>query len=475
MKKKLVILHLDGLSYNNLQEALYKGYMPRVSKLLENDYSVRAYRSGIPSTTPYAQAGILYGDNNNIPSFTWFDKVSGVVVRFGGLSSFKKVAHKYFKGDIPLTKNGASIAACYPAEATETFALAYDEPNTHINNSNRRHVLLRWISNPLYILDWIRFTIFVVSKYTLLLLHIRLTGGKIAYKYFLAEVLQEVFLHHLTRYATAEAIKYKYPVIYAAFYAYDDAAHAFGPKAPVCFGMLRQLDKTISYIVKRAEKNKYELVLLSDHGQIETQPFNQRQKKSFGQILSAWLPTYDIDEYPGGHITPVKTSQDGEIVLTYSGGLAHMYFKSLQGKARYEQIEELVPGVIKKILGLPEIAFIVVKKNGKYVLMTKRKNFTFSSQSNQLKAYLKKFDDPEIVVKQLKRLASFKTAGDIILFGSFINGRQVNFENQVGGHGGIGGEQMQPFLITKKNWRAGQHNLHDSRDIYKLIKNQLNS
>ncbi len=91
----LVVIHIDGLGYDNLQKALAGGYLPFVKSLLENeDYEVLPYRCGIPSTTPYCQAGILYGDNAEIPSYRWWDKQAGLPISFGANSSFKHVAHR---------------------------------------------------------------------------------------------------------------------------------------------------------------------------------------------------------------------------------------------------------------------------------------------------------------------------------------------------------------------------------------------
>ncbi len=87
-KKKLLIVQIDGLSCDRLGRAMKNGYMPTLKKLVDSGgYKPVRFRTGIPSTTPFAQAGILYGDNFNIPSFTWFDKKTGVIIRFGGLNN----------------------------------------------------------------------------------------------------------------------------------------------------------------------------------------------------------------------------------------------------------------------------------------------------------------------------------------------------------------------------------------------------
>jgi len=108
----LVVLHIDGLGRDTLLRAVDEGGMPEVARLLrEEGYTALPYRCGIPSTTPFAQAGILYGDNREIPSFRWFDRDAGAVIGFGAGSTFKQFAHKYFRGTRPLCESGACIAA----------------------------------------------------------------------------------------------------------------------------------------------------------------------------------------------------------------------------------------------------------------------------------------------------------------------------------------------------------------------------
>src|SRR6267143_5630802 len=82
------------------------------------------------------------------------------------------------------------------------------------------------------------------------------------------------------------------------------------------------------------------------------------------------------------------------------------------------------------------------------------------------KPLLAKFDDPDILFSQLSRLNSFSMSGDLVVFGEFKDGKQVNFENQAGGHGSIGGEQAHPFVLAKRSWGLdlsevrGAHELH---------------
>jgi len=37
-------------------------------------------------------------------------------------------------------------------------------------------------------------------------------------------------------------------------------------------------------------------------------------------------------------------------------------------------------------------------------------------------------------------------------FGEYDGTMQVNFEDKVGGHGSIGGDQLHPFVLAKREW-----------------------
>ena len=64
MGKGLVVLHIDGLGADSLEQALHEGDMPFTQRMIDAEgYAIHRYRCGVPSTTPFAQAGILYGDN----------------------------------------------------------------------------------------------------------------------------------------------------------------------------------------------------------------------------------------------------------------------------------------------------------------------------------------------------------------------------------------------------------------------------
>jgi len=88
---------------------------------------------------------------------------------------------------------------------------------------------------------------------------------------------------------------------------------------------------------------------------------------------------------------------------------------------------------------------------------------------DELKALLAHYDDAEILLQQLTRLNSFQKAGDLVLFGAFVGGKQVNFENQDGGHGSIGGEQLHPFVFAKRDWGLDTSNVRGAHELHPIL------
>ena len=77
-ERGFIAIQIDGLSYPHLEMAMEMGYAPHLRRLVRRgEFILHPWRSGLPSTTPAVQAGIMYGNNEDIPAFRWYDKASG--------------------------------------------------------------------------------------------------------------------------------------------------------------------------------------------------------------------------------------------------------------------------------------------------------------------------------------------------------------------------------------------------------------
>lgn len=467
MSKKLVILHIDGLSANMLEQAMRDGNMPFTRDLMETEgYEVLPYRCGVPSTTPFAQAGILYGDNSEIPSFRWWDRERRVLVQFGAGSSFKKVADKYFQNSQPLTKGGACIAACFPAGAADDFGIAYQDRSYTQEPKSRSawHVLGPYLANPLHLGDWVWQTFAVAARTAQDVWHSRASGGHPSRTYVITDVIEEIFIHHLTRYAVLKAVHEGFAPIYAGFYAFDETAHAFGPSDPAAARILKHVDTTIKKIAN-ARGDQYELLVLSDHGQVDTLPFAARSRQPFGRVIASMVPGFRVQEMKGDTFGAEPSDARGTLNVTMSGGLSHIYFADRPTRLSYREVVELLPELAARLSRLLEVAFVMARE-GRDDVFIKDGNVL---GSDVVKPLLKAYDDPEILLSQLSRLNSFRTSGDLIVFGAFVEGKQVNFEDQAGGHGSIGGDQLHPFMLAKREWHLELNGIRGADELHAVL------
>ncbi len=74
----LLMVQLDGLSEPVLRWAVRAGNLPTLGHWLRaGSHTMRGWHTGLPSTTPASQAGILHGATRQVPGFRWYEKDTG--------------------------------------------------------------------------------------------------------------------------------------------------------------------------------------------------------------------------------------------------------------------------------------------------------------------------------------------------------------------------------------------------------------
>jgi hypothetical protein len=293
----------------------------------------------------------------------------------------------------------------------------------------------------------------------------RAAGHRPALSYTAADIAEEIFVHHLTRYAVLRALKERWRVVYAGFYAYDETAHAFGPDDRFSEHMLRHLDHTLQVLFEAA--GEYEVVVLSDHGQTPGVPFPARAGgKRLHELVSELVPGYEVRDLKGKRAGPRREALDGHLVIAASGGLAHLYLAEAQAPLDLEEVERRCPGLVEGLFGNGAIHFVVARRDDRAILLDADGERPLRSATSTLDA----FGDASILACQLDRLASFETAGDLILVGRFEDGRQVDFEAQRGAHGSLGGEQCHPFLLARSELGLDVSRVTDASELHALLR-----
>lgn len=120
----LVMLEIDGLSYHHIRKALEEGYMPNVKALIERrGYALSHVDCGLPSQTSACQAGIMFGDNFDIPAFRWYDKAQSRHYVSGNDAA--EINARYAKGQ-GLLRGGSSVNNMMNGDADVSLLTASD-------------------------------------------------------------------------------------------------------------------------------------------------------------------------------------------------------------------------------------------------------------------------------------------------------------------------------------------------------------
>jgi hypothetical protein len=140
----------------------------------------------------------------------------------------------------------------------------------------------------------------------------------------------------------------------------------------------------------------------------------------------------------------------------------------------HAEVERRFPNLLDGLARLRQVAMLMLRDGEEDVFITARGTV----RGDAIKPLLAAYDHPDVLFEQLTRLNSFRNAGDVIAFGAFIDGKQVNFENQAGGHGSIGGEQLHPFVLAKKEWAldlSGVRAAHQLHPVLSDLRDRLAS
>jgi len=132
-------------------------------------------------------------------------------------------------------------------------------------------------------------------------------------------------------------------------------------------------------------------------------------------------------------------------VLANSGGLSHLCFAEFPHRLEAAEVRRRFPGFVEYLAQLPGIGLVLMRDGDRDIALTRE-------GERPLEHAVEPYGSPAVLVPQLHRLNGFAAAGDVMLFGRWDAERsmQVNFEDQNGGHGSIGGDQGEPFLLVDR-------------------------
>ncbi|MFE2329983.1 phage holin family protein [Streptomyces sp. NPDC059385] len=466
----LLFLQLDGLGHEALRRAADGGLMPTVAGWLERGHRLASWRTDWSSQTGASQLGILHGSNFDVPAFRWYEKDTGEVVVCNRPTSAAELQRRAIvrTGDAGLlTRDGASRGNLFSGGADQlALVLSVSARRGRANRSRAGY--FAYFSDPANaVRTAVSFVAEVVrevgqsARARLRRETPRVSRGGL---YPLIRAFATVVERDVVVAAVIGDMLAGRAAIYADLVAYDEVAHHSGPHGRDADRVLERLDRSIALIARVAEHapREYRIVLLSDHGQSPGETFLGRYGLTLKDLVRAGcgLPvsrragrTRSGAEARAAVRTalhrPVETGEEtlpepgSDPVVLASGNLGLISFPDVPGRATRRLVERTHPALLSTLANHPGVGFLLVDG----VLLGPGGAEARLDAPGEAEELLAPFGPG--AAEAVRRTDAFPHVPDIMVNSTYdpVTGAVHAFEEQIGSHGGLGGEQGHPFLM----------------------------
>ncbi|MEV6479538.1 phage holin family protein [Streptomyces sp. NPDC051576] len=479
-----VFLQLDGVGHDVLLAAVAKGLMPTVAKLLGGPrptHRLTPWSTDWSSQTGASQLGILHGSNFDVPAFRWYEKDSREVMvcnRPTSAAELQRRAILHTADGGLLTADGASRGNLFSGGADEQ-ALVLSIATRRRGRENRsRAGYFAYFSDPANAVRTAMSFVAEVGREIGQSTRARLTKQRPRVKrgglYPLVRAFATVVERDVVVAAVMGDMLGGRTAVYADLVAYDEVAHHSGPRSRDAAKVLGRLDRALALIANVAEHapRPYRIVVLSDHGQSPGETFQGRYGLTLGDLVRAGcglpVPRRARRTHSGAEARaavraalrrPAKEGKEGdeqhragrrsEPIVLASGNLGLVSFPDVPHRMTKEEIDARHPALLTTLANHPGIGFVLVRSAEHDGLVLGAHGFQVPvAELDDKQGPLADFGPG--VADAVRRTHSFPHTADIMVNSWYdpAEGEVLAFEEQIGSHGGLGGCQGKPFLLS---------------------------
>ena len=533
-RRGFVIIQVDGLAHSHLTAAMDLGYAPTMQRLLRwGEFALRHWQPGLPCTTPASQAGIMFGSNEDIPAYRWYDKATGESIVCSVPRDIQAIQERISRGRKGILAGGSSFMNMFDGDASLCmFTLGAWNRKRFFESVQGVGFLFLFLLNPYRTLKTMVLALWeyltdLTQRTRALIKHEMPRPLDRAFPFL--RVMGNVVFREIQTFAVMVDVYRGVPAIYTTYYGYDELAHNYGPLSKQALRALHAIDarvRQIDALRRLALTREYDLYLLSDHGQTAASPFSQIYGQTLGELardlvggevyvnethgaerqgdpqvlfLKEELATIEANVGPRLAYIPRKIrelvserlSLNGppgstdqadpsawdlprrtDLVVRNSGSLSHIYFNVSPRRLDLSEIATLYPRFINDLAAHAGIWLVIGREGEQVVVMSKDGVLSLESGYHvEGNDPLARLPAPWLAAEQLQRLACFPHAGDLILMGDYVAdlGTVVCFEEHWGCHGGLGGPQETAFMILDSAIGWDLNSVTQATQIYSLF------
>ncbi|MBB4695629.1 alkaline phosphatase family protein [Paractinoplanes abujensis] len=453
----LIMVQFDGLSEPVLRWAVRAGNLPTLGHWLRSgSHTMRGWHTGLPSTTPASQAGILHGATRQIPAFRWFEKDTGKLMVTNRPRDAAILEPRLSDGRGLLRDGGVSIGNAFSGDAAVNLLTV-----SHAALPGRS--ARGWAAFMASPYGFTRALVLGVGEVITELHQARLQRRRNLQPRvsrsgaFLALRPASMLLRDVNVSLIAEQMARGAPAIYCDLVDYDEVAHHAGPARPESMRQLESLDRMLGVLERLAPEaaRRYHLVVLSDHGQSQGATFRQRYNESLDEVVerfSAGDEAEAVDEPAEGEPPAEKEAPVAPLLVVSSGNLSLVYLTKFRRRLDRAAIDRVYPRLIHGLVAHPGIGLVIVRDEDGPVALG-------GSGSHSLRDGVVRGIDPLLPYgprarHDLLRHQEAAHVGDLVLISCVdpVTEEVAAFEELVGSHGGLGGWQTDAVLVHPARW-----------------------
>ena len=517
-----LFIQIDGLGHDVLEEAIESGHAPFLARLVDGGtHRLLEWECDLSSQTGAMQAGILLGDNSNMPAFRWYEKETGKILVSNRPQDAAELEERQSSGVGLLVDGGASRGNVFSGDAPDTmftFSTVMSKPLT----SRREFAFV--IATPYALFRIIALMVVeIVREWREAWTARRNETEPSMHRGGIYPILRAgttVALSEVTLSLLMADILQGYPSAYVDLVGYDEVAHHSGIRAPEALDVLRRADDQLARLLTALDDapRPYYLVVLSDHGQTQGATFLQRYDESLPDCVrrlaevqvaapvlaeEGWNNVNGLltdavaeDSRLGKAVKRVTksrqrdgevvlgpdterdvTAADGEIIVLASGNLGLVSFPSIPGRATLQDIEARAPALLEGLRTHPGIGFVLVRDEvrGDVVLGPDGLRRLDAEGEDAVVG-----TDPLLpfganAARHLRRTSGFVNCPDLVV-NSFYDvdaDEGAAFEELIGFHGGLGGDQGRPFVLAPSGLEPPEEKMIGAEAVHGVLKGWL--
>jgi len=518
----ILFLQIDGLAEPVLRRAISDGRVPTLARWVRSGtHRITPWECDLSSQTGASQAGILHGNNENMPAFRWYDKTEGKVLTSNRPRDAAEIEARQSDGHGLLAEGGASRSNVFSGDSTDsalTFSTLLDRSRHSANTANY------FLSDPYAVSRLLALSLADIGREIAdarrtrrRKIEPRLKRGGV---YPIARAATTTILRDITIYTLMSDVYRGVPVAYADFVGYDEVAHHSGISAGTALDTLERLDDQLRRLegaIAEAPR-PYHVVVLSDHGQSQGATFLQRYDETLEDVVQRSVGAEaDVDRPElasegwgnlNGALTEaasdtdsrlgklVRTATrrrtvDGDIVLgpgfaetqhdpsdppadvivLASGNLGLVSFPDIAGRADLETIVERYPTLVRTLATHPGVGFVMVRSSefGAMVIGGAGVRYLDDDHVEGLDPLA---DFGPNTADHLRRTDAFSNTPDLLVNSFYDPNTQEGaaFEELIGFHGGLGGPQAEPFILHPSTFDSPAEPVVGAATVHHLFK-----